>query len=231
MTQHYITKTLPESEQPYELCERFGPEGLTDAQLLAVILRTGTKEKTSVELAYDILQQCGRKKGLQGLYYQSQQDFMRIKGVGRVKAIQLRCLCELSRRISKAVSKESLSFQKPSSIAQYVMEDMRYLTKEQMRVLYLDTKCALISDRVVSVGTVNSSIANPREIMIEALKLDAVSLILIHNHPSGDPSPSREDINTTKRMLAAGECIGISVLDHIIIGNGVYISLKEQGLI
>ena len=157
---------------------------------------------------------------------------MELHGVGPVKASQLLCICELSRRIwRQAASGQELSFHSPEAIAGYYMEEMRHKEQEELRAMFFNTRQVLIKELLISRGTVNASLATPREIFIEALRYRAVSLILVHNHPSGDPSPSREDAAFTKRVRLAGEMVGIILLDHIIIGDNAFLSLKERGML
>ena len=215
-------KDLPAQERPYERCLAMGPEHLTDAELLAVIIRTGSREETSLELAQKILALNYPNGGILGLLHLSLPEFMKIKGIGRVKAIQLLCIGELSRRIWKQGAKAA---------SPDCMEDMRHLEQEQVRAMFFDTKQKLIRDVTLAKGTVNASVISPREIFIEGLRCGAVSLILVHNHPSGDPSPSREDELLTRRVEEAGKIIGISLLDHVIIGDTTYISLRERGIL
>ena len=209
-----------------------GPEHLTDAELLAIIIRTGSTEETSLELAQKILALNYPNTGILGLLHLSLAEFMKVKGIGKVKGIQLLCVGELSRRIWKRAAKSKQPILKePTEIANYCMEDMRHLEQEQVRVLFFDTKQHLLQDRILSKGTVNASVISPREIFIEALRCGAVALILVHNHPSGDPTPSRNDELLTRRVLESGQVLGIFLLDHIIIGDTTYISLRERGII
>lgn len=230
-TTHLTVKELPVSERPYEKCEMYGPQYLSDAELLAVILKTGSKGLRAIDLAVNVLNYSKSNPGLKGLNYLTKKELTKIKGIGRVKAIQLLCLTELTKRMAKEVHKDNLRFTTPQSIADFYMQDMRHLPREQVMLLMLDSKNKLIKDTVISSGSVNLSIVPVREILIQALKEDAVNMILVHNHPSGDPSPSPEDIRVTKRLKEAGDLIGITLMDHIIIGDNKYISLKEQGLL
>ncbi len=231
MNNNYLTvKELPVSERPYEKCERFGAAVLSDAELLAVIIRTGTKQQRAIDLAVNILNYSTAYPGLKGLNYLTMKELMKIKGVGRVKAIELLCLTELTRRMSKDTMRDSIRLITPQSVADYYMQDMRHLTREQVLLLMLDSKNRLMKDMVISEGTVNTSIMPTREIFVHAVKEGAVNIILLHNHPSGDPTPSAEDIRVTKKLTEAGNLIGVSLMDHIIIGDNRYISLKEQGL-
>jgi DNA repair protein RadC len=232
MKENYLTvKELPVSERPYEKCERYGAGALSDAELLAVILRTGTKQQRAIDLAVNILNYSTAYPGLKGLNYLSMKELRKIKGIGRVKAIELHCLTELTRRMSKETLRDSVRLTTPQSVADYYMQDMRHLTREQVLLLMFDSKNKLMKDMVVSEGTVNTSIMPTREVFVHALKEEAVNIILLHNHPSGDPTPSAEDIRVTKKLTEAGNLIGISLMDHIIIGDNRYISLKEQGLV
>lgn len=203
---------------------------MSDAELLAVLLRTGTRGENAVELARRILYQTG-EQGLLGLHQLTMERLLKIRGIGQVKAVQLLCLTELSRRLAKARAQESLCFTSPKAIADYYMEDLRHQKQEVAKLLFLNTKSRLIGETDISKGTVNASLITPRELFLEALRKEAVSIILLHNHPSGDPSPSREDLLVTERILRAGELIGIELLDHIIIGNNCYISFREAKLL
>lgn len=222
-------KEMSRQEKPYEKCQEFGPTALTDAELLAVVLRTGTEGMSSVDLARQILKSGGGEERLDNLYHMEIPELTRIRGIGTVKAIQIICLCELAKRLSKASVGKRVMFDRAEYIADYYMEEMRHLEQEEMRCVFLNSKCQLITDKVVSRGTVNSSLASPREIFIEALRCRAVNLILLHNHPSGDPNPSYQDVMVTRKIREAGTLIGVELQDHIIIGDHCYFSLKERG--
>ncbi len=228
---HNTMRDLPESEQPYKKCKAKGTKMLSDAELLAVVIRTGTKDKRSVEVASDILNSHQLHKGLIGLHYLSMKDLMTIDGVGEVKAIQIACVVELSKRLAMSKRRQNISFRCPKDIADYFMEEMRSLEVEQVMLLMLDGKASLIQSKVITSGTVNASIASPREIFKCALRYDAVNIVLLHNHPSGDPQPSNEDIMVTKRVYETSQLVGIPLVDHLIIGDGQYISMKERGYI
>lgn len=223
-------KEKPKELRPYERCMEYGPEVLNDAELLAVVLRTGAVGVESVELGSQILHLVSPQKGIAGLGNLSMRELMEIKGIGKVKAVQIQCIVELSRRMSKAIMAESVSFHNPASVAQYYMEDLRHLTQEQMTLILLNTKSVRMKEIVIFKGTVNSSIVSPREIFVEAMRYGAVFVVLLHNHPSGDPTPSTEDILVTKRLREAGKIVGIPLIDHIIIGDNNYVSLKERGI-
>lgn len=222
-------KDIKKENRPYEKFLIKGPKALTDSELLAIIIRTGTIDHTSVDLAEAVLNMSSTDNIL-GITHLSINELKSIKGIGDVKAIQIKCIAELSRRIAKTNVSLSQEFVSPEMIANYYMEDLRHLETERLMVVMLNTKHMFLGDFELSKGTVNASMASPRETFINALKAGAVYIILIHNHPSGDPSPSKEDILTTKRIKEAGNIIGISLIDHIIIGDNKYISLKQRGL-
>lgn len=222
---------MDEQERPYEKCLRYGAEYLSDEELLAVVLRTGVKGTSSLELARHILQTRSEEKGILNIHLLTLNKLKSIKGIGTVKAIQILCISELAKRLAKASAKEGLVFQVPSTIANYYMEEMRHQKQEHIKLLMFNTKTKLIGESNISKGTVNASLISPRELFIEALEYGAVSIILLHNHPSGDPTPSSEDVLLTKRVKTAGDLIGIELLDHIIIGNNCYISFAEQKMI
>lgn len=228
---HYTLKELPTKERPYEKCLEKGPEVLSDAELLAVIMRTGTKGVTSVDLARQILS-VGGGGGLMGLIQLKIPELCRIKGVGKAKAVQIKCIAELSRRIAKTASHgEKRCFDNPSVIADYYMEDFRHMEQEHVMVLMLDSKCHLLHEEIVAKGTVNQASVTPREIFREALSFQSVFVILIHNHPSGDVMPSESDGQLTMRVAQAGKLVGIPLVDHIILGDRCYFSYKEKGML
>ena len=222
---------LPVQERPREKFERLGAQKLTDAELLALILRTGTKEQSAITLAENILNLNKFGEGLEKIYHMSKQDLMSIHGVGDVKAVQILAICELSIRLSKIQARMQLSFHSPDSIARYFMNEFQSYRQEHLVMLMLDTKNQFMGERLISKGTANASLAEPRDIFGEALRLGAISIVLIHNHPSGDVTPSSADIMITKRIQEVGELIGIRLIDHIIVGHGNYKSFKEEGLI
>lgn len=231
MNGHLTVKDLPETEKPYEKCLMLGASSLSDAELLAVIIRTGSKGEKSIDLAYQILNMAGGNGGIVNIANLSLKDLMSIKGIGTVKAVQIQCITEISKRFSKSKAFFGICLNSPQSIADYYMQDLRHKKQEEMILAMFDTKNHFIGDRMISKGTVNASLVSPREIFIEALKSDAVYIVLLHNHPSGDVTPSREDILITKRITECGSLIGISVLDHIIIGDNRYLSFNEKGLL
>ena len=223
---------LPEDTLPYEKCLMSGPAALTDRELLAVILRSGVTGRNVLEVADDVLKMAHGTSypGLHGLIHMSVHDLMKLEGVGKVKAVQLKCIGEISRRISSASARKSLCFSQPETIADYYMERLRHEEQEHLIVMMLDSKNHLMAEPVLSKGTANGAMITPREIFLEALRFHAVNIILIHNHPSGDPSPSGCDIELTRCAAVSGKLLGIGVLDHIIIGDRRYVSFRESGI-
>ena len=219
---------LPESERPSERLLRYGPETLSNAELLAVILRCGTKKENIITLCSNLLQKSG---GLNGLLSITSEEIIDIHGFGSAKAAQIISISEIYRRFKSYKSGDEYKITQPKDAADFVMEEMRNLKQERLRVIMLSTKNLVLSVKDVSIGSLNSSIVHPREVFCEAIKKNSASIIICHNHPSGDATPSSEDINVTKRLKECGKLIGIDLLDHIIIGDGKYISLKEKGIL
>lgn len=225
----YTMKELPESERPYEKLRNFGVATLSDAELLAVLLRNGKQNKTSVALATEVLNLHPVHKGLMGLHYLSDRELMKVDGIGKVKAAQLLCAAEISNRMTMQRKPDNERFDSPGTVAEFFMEEMRTKETEHTIVVFLDNRCRLIRHEVLFVGSISASLANPREILKKALQYDASCFILLHNHPSGDPTPSIADINLSEQIKSAGELIGIRLLDHIILGDCQYVSLRERG--
>ncbi len=229
MNLHITMKEMPESEQPREKFLRYGAQALSDAELLALILRSGTKDMTALQLAQTLLAQ--KDKGLMNLVYMNPQEMKEIPGIGQVKAAQLKCIAELAGRIAKCNRLGDVRLNEPASIAYYYMETLRHEPKERLLLAMFDAKSNLLGDEVVPVGTVNYSLVSPREIFISALECHAVHIVLLHNHPSGDPTPSDADIQVTYRVMESGRILGIALADHIIIGDNRYMSFRENGLL
>lgn len=221
-------KDIPMEDRPRERLIKYGPEVLSNGELLAIILRTGMKSESAISIANSMISKSG---GLKFLANCSVQELSQIKGVGQAKAAQVKAAIELGRRLRGYRSGAEVKISKPEDAALMVMEDMRYLAKEYLRVIFLNTKNIVIECRDISIGSLNTSIVHPREVYSEAIKKSSSSIIICHNHPSGDPSPSQEDINITKRLSEVGKLVGIELLDHLIIGDGTYISLKEKGIL
>lgn len=224
-------KDLHPECRPDEKFLKYGPKALSDAELLAVILRTGNKELHSVALCEKVLSShSGNELSILNIFDSELNELMKINGIGKVKALQIKSVAELSKRISKTAAKKKLNFNSPETIADYYMEQLRHRKREAVVLLMLNSAGEFICDMLLFEGTVNQSLFSPREIFLEALKHDAVSIVLVHNHPSGSITPSRADISGTKRVIEAGNLIGVELLDHIIIGDGKYLSLREEGL-
>lgn len=228
-TENQSIKEIPLTERPYEKCRQSGPEVLSDAELLAVILRSGTRDANCVDLARKVLA-LPAEQGLLGLHGLSFAELTGIPGIGPVKAVQLQCIGELCKRMADTKRADGVRFTSPKTVAAAYMEHMRHLEQENVRLLLLDSKGLLLKDLLIAVGTVNQAIVTPREVFIAALSHRAVNMILLHNHPSGDPTPSHADIVITKRIKEVGNLVGIPLIDHVILGDTIYISLKEQGL-
>ena len=218
-------------DRPYEKFMAFGPAYLTDAELLAIIIRTGTKGEDALELAKRILSLGGNRDGLLGLHHLTLNQLLSVHGIGEVKAVRLKCIAELSSRIAETRALPRIRFEKPQLVAEYYMEQMRHLEYEKIICIMLDNKVRMISEQPISTGTVNKSILSARDIFMKALEQHAVYIMLLHNHPSGDPTPSGEDVTATKQIRAAGNMLQIPLLDHIVIGDGRYISMVEQGML
>jgi len=220
-------KDLPKEERPREKLVKFGPEAMSTAELLALIIRTGTKTDTAVELANKLLTHAGGLKFIKEL---SIEELKEVKGVGVAKAAQITATIELGRRIRMAsFESEKQVITSPRDVANLLLAKLSFLGKEHFVILLLDTKNQVISIEEISVGSLNNSIVHPREVFKPAIKRSSAAIILAHNHPSGNPEPSTEDIKVTKRLYEVGRLVGIEVLDHLIIGNKDYISLKERG--
>ncbi|MBR6451950.1 MAG: DNA repair protein RadC [Lachnospiraceae bacterium] len=226
--QHNSIDELPREDRPYEKFLRFGPQALTDTELLAILLQSGTRNLSSLELARKVLL-IREDISVLSLYEKSFEDLKRLPGIGRVKAIRLKCVAELATRIHRARRTDTAVFTSPRTVADYYMESMRHLDHEQLTAVYLDGGCKKIADEVIFVGSVNHTLISAREIFLKALEVHAVYVMLIHNHPSGNASPSKDDIAITQQICMAGEILNIPLLDHLIIGDREYVSFKESG--
>lgn len=228
-------QALIDEEMPYEKFEKYGLDALTNSDLLAILLRTGTTEMNVHELAKYLLtyQTKGQLSkthatSLISLYNLSYEQLQDIKGIGKVKALQIVVLLELSKRIAKERHVPNEKISSPEVLAKYFMEVLRHQQKECFVVTFLDTKCKMIGYEIISTGSLTAAVVHPREVYKIAIQKSAYSIIVVHNHPSGDPSPSKEDLQITERLKKVGEVIGIPLLDHIIIGDGIYKSLKQE---
>ncbi|TJX62511.1 JAB domain-containing protein [Soehngenia saccharolytica] len=222
----YTIKEMPINERPREKLIAYGPESLSNAELIAVIIRTGQGDSTAIDLANKVIGL--DKRGIVHLTDASIDDLKKVNGIGECKAAQIIAALELAKRIKKVNPYESIRISEPYQIARILVDEMKFLTKEYFNIVLLDTKNQVISVENISIGSLNSSIVHPREVFKEAIKKSSNSIILAHNHPSGDVTPSNEDIAITNRLIEAGEIIGIKVIDHIIVGNENYLSMKEK---
>ncbi|CAM3936168.1 RadC family protein [Lederbergia lenta] len=225
-TESLMIRDFPVDERPRERLINSGAEALSNQELLAILLRTGTKSESVIQLANRLLTQFG---GLMWLKDAVLEELTDLKGIGEAKAVQIAAAVELGRRISNLSYDDRYVIRSPEDGANYVMNDMRFLTQEHFVCLYLNTKNQVIHRQTVFIGSLNASIVHPREVFKEAFRRSAASIICFHNHPSGDPSPSREDIEVTKRLVECGKMVGIEILDHLIIGDKKYVSMKEKG--
>ena len=216
---------------PYEIVLETGEQALTDAQLLAVILRTGIPGTDATGLAKKVLSSCDTDRGLSGLNRLSIADMVSIEGIGKVKAVQLRCLCEIAKRMAKRSDFRRLNLSGTKLIADYYMPDMAHLESEKVVAVLLDARCRFIRDIVIAVGSAELAFFKPKDIFCEILKWRADSFVLLHNHPTGDPTPSISDITMTKKLEEGAGLLGLRLFDHIVIGNNCYISMKDEGMI
>lgn len=223
-------KELPLSERPYEKLEMYGAKTLSNSELLAIIIKSGTKEETSIGLAHKILNLKGDNQvdDLRFMQEISIDEFMQIKGIGKVKAIQLKAVCELAKRMSRPINNLKAKIRTSQDVADLFMEELRYEKREVAKVIILNIKNIILKIVDISIGGTNYAILEPREVLLEAIKMQAPKIVLIHNHPSGDPTPSKQDYQATDRIYEAANILGIELLDHIIIGDGKYESLLEK---
>ena len=222
-------KDVPIEDRPYEKFERLGVETLSEAELLAIILKTGNKELNCVELAKHILSK--HENGLSGFKYVdevSTSELMKIPGIGKVKAIQLKAIVEIAKRITKEKKNEiKVKVRSPKDVYDYVSKDMKDKKVEEVRVILLDNKNNIKSMVTVALGATNKSSVSAKEVLSEPIKQLATGIILVHNHPSGDTTPSRQDILLTRKIIEYASMFEIELLDHIIVGSNEYTSIKE----
>ena len=219
-------KEMPAETRPYEKFRRFGAAALSDAELLAILIRSGTRQQSALEVAQNVISAGGNS--LAGIGTMSLSQLTAVPGIGEVKAVQLQCILELAGRAAKAKMFSKVHLLSAESIADYYMESMQNYPQEHIVVAMFDSAMKLMHDETIAVGTVNAAFITPREIFRSALRSDAVSIVLLHNHPSGDPTPSKDDITFTMRIEECGKWLGIPLMDHIIIGCGTYISLRHE---
>lgn len=219
-------KELPISERPYEKLEMYGEKMLSNAELLAIIIKNGTKEYTAIDISNKILKKINNNlKDLQDI---SLDEFKSIQGIGQVKAIQLKAICELAKRMSRPINKEKIQIKNTKDIAEILIDEMRYEKREIIKLVLLNTKNIILKVMDISFGGTSSAMIEPKDILIEAIKIGAPKIILAHNHPSGDSEPSLADIEITNRIEKAAKIIGIELLDHIVIGDGNYVSIFSK---
>ena len=223
-------KDLPITEKPYEKIENYGAKFLSNAELLAVIIKNGTKDKTAVEIAQELLLLDYQNQGLSFLKDISLEDLANIKGLGRVKSIQIKALVEFAIRFSKPSSIKKNVITSPEIVASILMNELKDETQEFIKTLILNTQNELMRIVTITKGSSNSSYVEIKDIFKDAIKSNASKIILVHNHPSGQVDPSEADIALTERVKIAGELLSIELVDHIIIGNGVFTSLKRKNL-
>ena len=221
-----MVRDLPEEERPREKLIRQGAASLSDTELLAILLRTGTSSVSVLHLAEEVLPKY-QDKGLVSIMNISPQEIASVHGVGLAKAATIVAAVELGRRLSTRAAQKLEKIEGPEDVARYALPLLRYEQKEHFLVMLLDVRNRVLAMPTVSIGSLTASVAHPREIFREAIRYSAANMILIHNHPSGDSTPSREDIRITKQMMKAGEIMGIPVLDHVIIAGDGFLSLKE----
>ena len=224
-----LIKSLPEEERPQEKALKNGIGVLSDAELIALILRTGRQNESSINLAEEVLSICD--EGLFSMGTFSVDDMLKIDGIGPAKACTLMACVELGKRIAASRAPEKYVADDPESIAGMFMEDLRYEKKEYFKSVIVNAKCEVVSVDNVSVGELSSTIVHPREAFRRAIKKSAYGVVFVHNHPSGDPTPSEVDLETTARLVQSGDILGIKVLDHLIIGDGCYESMRSMDLI
>ncbi len=222
-------KELPETERPYEKLEQYGAKSLTNAELLAIIIKTGTKEETAVGLAQQILKlNTAKENNLKFLMDLTVEEFMKIKGIGKVKAIQLKAVSELATRINTVENYKEKIITQPRDIAIALMEKMRFEKQEILKVALLNNRNKLIRIKDIAKGGGNFVATTIKSVLNEAVKIEAAKIILIHNHPAGDPTPSMQDIEFTQNVEQASKILGIQLLDHIVIGNTNYVSIFSE---
>jgi len=228
--QHFTMKEISPLERPYERLLHVGTDGLSDAELLAIVLRSGRSGETVLDMSRRILSTFAESTDspLHQLLNLNETQLQEFAGIGEVKAILLRAVGEIARRYQVNMTVKRPFMKDPGQVADYFMARMQGLEKEEVHVLSLNNRCQLLHDSKLTIGSVNQTILEPRELFIEAMKHGAVSVILVHNHPSGNPDPSKADILTTKGTVECGQMLGISVLDHVIIGKNEYYSMKEH---
>ncbi len=224
---HPLIKDLPASERPRERLQNYGPGSLSTSELLAIILRTGARSESVVNLGSRLLAQFG---GLAGIARASFADLCNVHGLGPAKVAQLKAALELGKRLMVASPEERPQVKSPADVANLLMLEMGFLEQEHLRVVLLDTKNRVLNIPTIYIGSLNTSILRVGELFREAVRANCAAVIVVHNHPSGDPTPSPEDVRITQQIVEAGKLLDVEVLDHLVIGEQRYVSLKERGL-
>ncbi len=222
-------KELPESERPYEKLQMYGESVLSNSELLAIIIKTGTKDETAVQLAQKVL--ALNKTNIDNLRFLQEisiEELMNVKGIGRVKAIELKAMCEIAKRMSRPIKAEKIVIKSPHDVANLLLEELRYEKREILKVIILNTKNVVQKIVNVAIGGVSSINIEPKDILHEAVKMGMDKIIIVHNHPSGNPTPSDNDIEITYRLQKCASLFGIKLLDHIVIGDGTFKSIFSE---
>ncbi|WP_292462645.1 DNA repair protein RadC [Methanolobus sp.] len=220
-------REMPEDERPRERLLKYGPEALSNAELLAIILRTGTQKENIINLCSRIFSEYSIKQ----LSQANISKLTEIHGIGNAKAAQIAAVFELARKLEGFTDEPRRKIRSPADVYSLLYPKMREQKRERLVALLLDTKNQVLREEVISIGSLNANIVHPREVFKVALMESCASVILSHNHPSGDPTPSREDIAVTEKLIEGGKLLGIDVLDHVVIGEGRYVSLKDEGYV
>lgn len=198
------------------------------AELVAIVLRTGSRDGNVVDVAHELMKTCG---GLRGLAESAPEELARVKGIGLAKAVQLKAALELGRRVAVMNPLERFTVSGAADVARFLMPEVRHLDREHFKVVLLNTRNQILNIITVSVGSLDTALGHPREVFKEAIRRSSAGIILVHNHPSGDPTPSVDDVKITGRLMEAGKILGIDVLDHIILGDNKFLSMREKGLL
>jgi DNA repair protein RadC len=219
-------KELPITERPYEKLEMYGEKMLSNSELLAIIIKNGTKDFTAIDISNAILKKVNNN--LRDLQDIPLHEFKEIQGIGKVKAIQLKAICELTKRISRPINDAKIQIKNTDDIAKILIEELKYEKREIVKLVLLNTKNIILKIIDISFGGTSSAFVKPKDILLEAIKIGAPKIIIAHNHPSGDPTPSLADFEITNRIEKAGQIMGIELLDHIVIGDCNYISIFSK---
>ena len=218
-------RQLPKSERPYEKAKMYGFNNLSNSELLAIIIKSGTHDENSLDVSKRVLALVNNLNEIENL---SIVDLQKVKGIGEVKSVQIKAIFELTKRINRPIDKEEIKLTKPIDVANLLMDEMKYEKQEKVKVLLLNTKNILISIKDIVIGETNFAQVTPKQIFSEAVKMQVGKIILVHNHPSGDPTPSKDDYNLTRHIIKAGDILGIRLIDHIVIGNNRYESIFSR---